>query len=81
MKDKGIILNVYFYFYEGRYIMNLPKDPFMLLSIVNMQLRDFYPNLDEFCADKDVDKQEIIDIIAKVKYEYNEELNQFKPVV
>jgi hypothetical protein len=46
-----------------------------------MQLRDFYPNLDEFCADKDVDKQEIIDIIAKVKYEYNEELNQFKPVV
>ena len=27
----------------------LPKDPVMLLSFTNTQLRDFYPNLSEFC--------------------------------
>ena len=25
----------------------IPKDPFMLLSWINMQLRDYYPGLDE----------------------------------
>ena len=25
----------------------IPKDPFMLLSYVNTQLRDFYPDLDQ----------------------------------
>ena len=28
----------------------MPKDPVMLLSYVNTQLRDFYPSLAEFCA-------------------------------
>ena len=27
--------------------MSLPKDPVMLLSVVNTKLRDYYPNLDE----------------------------------
>ena len=27
--------------------MNLPKDPVMLLSVVNTQLRDHYPTLTE----------------------------------
>ena len=40
---------------------NLPKDPVMLLSVVNTNLRDFYSNLDEFCKAKDADKQEIIE--------------------
>ena len=29
----------------------LPKDPFMLMSFVNMKLRDYYSDLDELCAD------------------------------
>ena len=28
----------------------LPKDPVMLLSFVNTQLRDHYPSLEEFAA-------------------------------
>ena len=39
---------------------NLPKDPVMLLSVVNTNLRDFNSNLDEFCKAKDADKQELI---------------------
>ena len=28
----------------------MPKDPVMLLSYVNTQLRDFYPSLQELCS-------------------------------
>ena len=28
---------------------NIPKDPVMLLSYLNTQLRDFYPDMDELC--------------------------------
>ena len=27
-------------------MMNLPKDPVMLVSVLNMKLRDFYPSLE-----------------------------------
>ena len=28
---------------------SIPKDPVMLLSYVNTQLRDFYPDIEEMC--------------------------------
>ena len=31
----------------------IPKDPVMLLSYVNTQLRDYYDSLDDFLKDKD----------------------------
>lgn len=33
----------------------LPKDPFILFSVINTKLRDFYPSLDALCADLQVD--------------------------
>ena len=54
---------------------NLPKDPVMLLSVVNTNLRDFYSN--EFCKAKDADKQEIIEKLKMIEYTYDEEKNQF----
>lgn len=56
---------------------NLPKDPVMLLSVVNTNLRDFYSDLDEFCKAKDADKQEIIEKLKMIEYTYDEEKNQF----
>ena len=44
---------------------NLPKDSVMLLSYINTQLRDFYPNLDELCKTLDVDKDELENMMAK----------------
>ena len=38
---------------------DLPKDPAMLLSIVNMKLRDFYPSLDVLCDDLEIEKDAI----------------------
>ena len=55
----------------------VPKDPIMLLSYINTQLRDNYPSLEEFCKSLDVDKQEIVEKLKAVNYEYNEELNKF----
>lgn len=55
----------------------IPKDPVMLLSFVNLKLRDFYKNLDALCEDLDVEKQELTDRLAAIDYYYDEEKNSF----
>ena len=55
----------------------LPNDPIMLLSFVNMKLRDQYPSLDALCEDMDADKEQILRMLSEVGYEYNQEVNQF----
>lgn len=56
----------------------IPGDPIMLLSFMNMKLRDNYDSLDSMCEALDLDKKEIIDKLASVGYRYNAEQNQFK---
>ena len=58
-------------------MLDLPKDPMMLFSVINMRLRDIYPSLDALCDDLHVDKQEIIDRLAAAGFEYNAEQNKF----
>lgn len=55
----------------------MPKDPVMLLSYVNLKLRDFYANLDQLCEDLDADRDEITAKLAGIDYHYDEEKNQF----
>lgn len=55
----------------------IPKDPSMLLSFVNMKLRDFYPSLDALCEELDVDMQEITDRLEAAGYHYDQESNRF----
>lgn len=57
---------------------NLPKDPIMLLSVVNMKLRDFYSSLEEMCEDMDIRLDEIVNILASAGFEYDREQNRFK---
>ena len=40
----------------------IPKDPVILLSYVNTQLRDNYSSLDEMCQALDADKSRIISV-------------------
>lgn len=56
----------------------LPDDPFMLLSMVNMKLRDEYSDLDDLCASMDVDKKELVKKLADAGFEYLPQLNQFR---
>lgn len=58
--------------------MTLPKDPFILLSFINTELRDNYDSLDELCADASVDRAEIEKSLTSINYRYDEALNQFK---
>jgi len=55
----------------------LPNDPIMLLSVVNMKLRDCYASLEALCEDMDVRPEELTQKLAEVGYEYSRERNQF----
>lgn len=55
----------------------LPGDPVMLLSYVNLKLRDNYSSWKSMCEDMELDGKEIEEKLAKIDYHYNEENNQF----
>ncbi|MDY6285857.1 MAG: DUF4250 domain-containing protein [Lachnospiraceae bacterium] len=57
--------------------MKLPNDPAMLLSLVNMRLRDTGEDLDEFCKTESVDRKEVMERLAEVNYYYDAAVNQF----
>jgi hypothetical protein len=61
----------------GSNMSNLPKDPIILLSFTNTQLRDNYSNLEEFCKAYIVDENDIINTLHTIDYEYDKSVNQF----
>ena len=56
---------------------NIPKDPVMLLSYINLKLRDYYPTLDELCSSLDIDQTNLKEKLATIDYEYDADSNQF----
>jgi len=62
----------------SRYIqMALPKDPFMLLSYINTQLRDKFSSLSELAAALGADEDGIRDTLKNAGFIYDSELNRF----
>ena len=57
--------------------MELPQDANILLSYVNLKLRDFYSSLDALCDDMDVSRTEIEGKLSAIGYYYQEAKNQF----
>ena len=57
--------------------MNLPSDPIMLLSVVNMRLRDSGDSFDELCCCADCDPQQVQQKLGQIGYIYDREVNQF----
>lgn len=49
----------------------------MLLSFLNLKLRDFYDSLDALCEDMELDRINIEEKLAGIDYHYNQEKNQF----
>ena len=41
----------------------IPRDPVMLLSYLNLKLRDYYGSLDALCEDLELNKEEILETI------------------
>lgn len=59
--------------------MDLPQDPFMLLSFINMKLRDYdYENLDDLCSQLDIDKVTLLSKLKEAGFEYIPSINQFR---
>ena len=57
--------------------MNLPENPYILVSVLNTKLRDEYSSLEKLCDDYDVSMENIILQMTFIGYYYNEEQNQF----
>lgn len=55
----------------------IPNDPNILVSFINMKLRDFYSSLDNLCDDLDISKSELEEKLQKIDYIYSQEHNQF----
>jgi hypothetical protein len=58
--------------------MDLPQDPFMLLSVVNMKLRDEYPSLAALVEDLQIDEAALRQKLADAGFEYVAAQNQFR---
>ncbi len=57
--------------------MALPKDPFMLLSYINTQLRDNFSSLSELAASLGADEDGIKNTLKDAGFIYDSELNRF----
>ena len=53
-------------------------DPTILLSIMNTKLRDQYASLDMLCDDLEITKEDILNKLKTIGYNYNKTKNQFK---
>lgn len=54
-------------------LTGLPKDPILLLSVVNTKLRDYYPSLDALCDDMDVSREVLEEKLGMIDYRYDAE--------
>ena len=60
----------------------LPQDPAMLISAVNMLLRDEeFDTLESLCINFDRDVDELKAYLLRYEYIYNEEQLQFRPIM
>ena len=50
----------------------IPKDPMILLSYVNTQLRDYYDSLEALCTCRGLKKDELVAKMHSIDYEYDE---------
>jgi len=53
-------------------------DPNILLSIVNLKLRDYYSSLDSLCEEMELNKEILMQKLKSIDYFYIKAQNQFK---
>ena len=56
----------------------LPKDPVMLMSVLNTRLRDGYASLEALCDDLELDRDDLIARLHESGFNYDPEQNQFR---
>ncbi|SHH93514.1 DUF4250 domain-containing protein [Clostridium grantii] len=61
---------------EGNEFLNM--DAYILLSMLNMKLRDSYSSLDNLCYDLNIPKEKLELKLKEIEYLYESSSNQFK---
>lgn len=56
----------------------IPSDPIMLLSFVNMKLRDEFADLDDLCKSLDIDREALEEKLSEAGFHYVAVTNQFR---
>ena len=56
----------------------LPQEPVMLVSYINLKLRDCYDSLAELCDEEDVSEEELLAKLRAAGYRYDEDTNQVR---
>lgn len=59
-------------------MLDLNMDPYILVGIINMDLRDYYNSLDELQEGLNVDVPTLKKKLDNIGYFYDEKTNQFK---
>ena len=57
-------------------LMNM--DVNILVSMVNMKIRDYYGTLEAYCEDNNIKSSDIINKLSTGGFQYNKEINQFR---
>ncbi len=57
--------------------MDMPSNPYILLSVINTKLRDNYSSLKTLCEEEDLSEEEITSLLKSIDYTYDEKLNKF----
>ncbi len=57
--------------------MELPQDPYILVSFVNMKLRDAYPSLAALCDDLGADEAALREKLRAAGFTYDADKNAF----
>ncbi len=55
----------------------LPKDPVILLSVINTKLRDQYSSIEKLCEDLNIEQDELEKKLEGIAYQYDKVQNQF----
>ncbi|MDS0524171.1 DUF4250 domain-containing protein [Clostridium sp. SHJSY1] len=58
--------------------MLISMDTDMLLSILNLKLRDYFNSLEDLCDDIGISKEEVLEKLESTGYTYDKKTNQFK---
>lgn len=53
-------------------------DPYILMSAVNLKLRDEFANLEDLCKSLEIDEEKLNKRMKEIGYTYNAELRQYR---
>lgn len=59
-------------------MQSIPKDPMILLSYINTQLRDNYSSLEELCSAMDLEADGLLKTLGGAGFCYEPGRNQFR---